>query len=299
MNNKRVSIKELEEIFGFDFYDEFTEEQKENTIVTLFEDGSVENEEGHQIAEPSEYINFNADEETEETQFEIIKILHRISGSNDGGICDYMHLFSSREEETTNIFEWAGVIPREKSLIFKKGDLVIYDYAPDYHKNEVSYYFVKNEFISPATLEPGQRDTLWENLTDVWDCENPALKEAYKQEIEKREKKQRQNFFHSEVEKLLNSYSFNKATIVAAMRAGNVSCAGKAAQYALTIFYPDKWKNIGLADILVFISRAKTRAQIKSRLDSVNIDPPCRRYRYSVAFLRATAVFLRNLPFQE
>jgi len=62
MNHKKVTIEELEKFYGFEFYDEFTEEEKENTIVTLFEDGSVENEEGHQIAEPSEYVDFSIKE---------------------------------------------------------------------------------------------------------------------------------------------------------------------------------------------------------------------------------------------
>jgi len=61
MNHKKVTIEELEKFYGFDFDDDFTEEEKENTIVTLFEDGSVENEEGHQICEPSEYVNFDVE----------------------------------------------------------------------------------------------------------------------------------------------------------------------------------------------------------------------------------------------
>jgi hypothetical protein len=64
MDYKNVTISELEKVFGFEFYDEFTEEEKENTVVTLFEDGSVDNAEGHQIVEPSTYVDFNADEKS-------------------------------------------------------------------------------------------------------------------------------------------------------------------------------------------------------------------------------------------
>lgn len=129
MNNKKVSMFELSEKYGFDFYqedftacedmtnDEFVE-YLENMIVTLFENGSVQDEQGHQICGACDEFVFDLGKSEEAEEESIDDILEECFNAELGGLshCIVEWMIENSEAETTRLWveDWKEKIHDEK-----------------------------------------------------------------------------------------------------------------------------------------------------------------------------------------